>query len=156
LHGVRQGGAAGIAIAAVAVAGLFGFGAGLFPSSGSRDLNRGAAIYSQACASCHGADLQGQPDWRVAMANGRLRAPPHTVDGHTWHHSDSVLLEIMTRGTAAVVGGGYESDMPGFGESHSQQELEDVLAWIKTHWPERERAFQAELTTRDQVLKRRP
>jgi mono/diheme cytochrome c family protein len=48
-----------------------------------------------------------------------------------------------------VVGGGYESDMPGFADTYSEDELRDVLAWIKTHWPDRERAHQAEITARD-------
>ncbi|MBC00157.1 MAG: cytochrome C [Rhodobacteraceae bacterium] len=134
---------------AVIVAGL---GAGWFgdeAASDGRDLSRGAAIYADACASCHGASLEGQADWQTARADGRLSAPPHDASGHTWHHSDRLLLDIMRRGTAAVVGGGYASDMPGFGDVYSDDELRDVLAWIKTHWPERERAFQAEASARD-------
>lgn len=44
------------------------------------------------------------------------------------------------RGTAAVVGGGSESNMPGFEDVYSEDELRDVLEWIKTQWPERARA----------------
>jgi mono/diheme cytochrome c family protein len=62
-----------------------------------------------------------------------------------------VLLDITARGTAAVVGGGYESDMPGFGDTYSEQQLRDILAWIKSQWPERARAFQADVTKRDQA-----
>jgi len=55
------------------------------------------------------------------------------------------------RGTAAVVGGGSESNMPGFEDVYSEDELRDVLEWIKTQWPERARAHQVELTRRDQA-----
>ncbi|PWJ15831.1 hypothetical protein SAMN05421539_11051 [Jannaschia seohaensis] len=55
------------------------------------------------------------------------------------------------RGTAAVVGGGYQSNMPGFGESYSEAELRDVLEWIKTQWPERERAHQRFVTAQDEA-----
>ena len=117
------------------------------------DLARGEAIYAEACASCHGADLEGQPDWRSPGPDGRLPAPPHDASGHTWHHSDRVLLDITMRGTAAVVGGGYESNMPGFADSYSERELRDVLEWIKTQWPERERAHQARVTAQDEATR---
>ena len=120
-------------------------------SGAAPDLARGQAIYAEACAACHGERLEGQPDWRVRDADGRLPAPPHDRTGHTWHHSDRVLLDITTRGTEAVVGGGYQSNMPGFGDSYTEAELRDVLEWIKSQWPERERAYQAEITARDEA-----
>lgn len=116
------------------------------------NLKRGGAIYAEACAACHGANLEGQQaDWRMPGPDGRLTAPPHDASGHTWHHPDRVLMDITMRGTAAVVGGGYESNMPGFGDVYSKDELRDVLEWIKTHWPERERAHQARLTMQDEA-----
>lgn len=115
------------------------------------DPGRGAAIYAEACASCHGADLEGQPDWRTPGPDGRRPAPPHDRTGHTWHHPDRVLLDITMRGTAAVVGNGYKSDMPGFATMYSEAELRDVLAWIKSRWPERERAYQAQITAQDRA-----
>ncbi len=136
-----------IAATAVVVVGRSGLTAG--SEVYTPDLSRGAAIYAEACAACHGAALEGQTDWRIPGPDGRLPAPPHDVTGHTWHHPDRVLLDITTRGTAAVVGGGYESDMPGFGDVYTQDELRDVLEWIKTHWPAPARAHQAETTRAD-------
>jgi mono/diheme cytochrome c family protein len=98
-------------------------------------VDEGAAIYRVHCASCHGADLEGQPDWRVRMDNGRLPAPPHDATGHTWHHPDAVLIDITTRGTAAVVGRGYESDMIGYQDLLSPEEIIAVLSYIKSTWP---------------------
>jgi mono/diheme cytochrome c family protein len=138
--------AGGAALVALALAGARGF---LFEGTRAVDLQRGAAIYAEACAACHGAELEGPPAWTTPGSTGRLPAPPHDETGHTWHHPDSVLLEIMRVGTAEVVGGGYESDMPGFGEAYSDDELRDVLDWIKAQWPERERAFQSRVTARD-------
>lgn len=106
----------------------------------------GAALYQQNCASCHGAELQGQPDWRSPGPDGRLPAPPHDATGHTWHHGDNILFRITRDGTAAVVGGGYESDMPGFGDSLRDAEIRAILDYIKSTWPERERANQRERT----------
>src|SRR5688500_16016650 len=75
---------------------------------------RGGAIYAEHCAACHGAGLEGQPNWRERRPDGRLPAPPHDASGHTWHHPDQQLFRIVKDGVAGVVPG-YESDMPAFG-----------------------------------------
>lgn len=116
---------------------------------GEGDAVRGAELYADACASCHGAALEGQPNWKERGPGGRLPAPPHDASGHTWHHSDRVLFRIVKEGTAAVVGGGYESDMPGFGDSLTNAEIRDVLAFIKSRWPERERGYQEQVSRQD-------
>ena len=102
----------------------------------------GRSLYADHCASCHGADLEGQPNWRKRRPNGRMPAPPHDATGHTWHHSDEALFRVTKEGSAAVVGGGYESDMPGFGEIMTDAEIRAVLAFIKSSWPERIRKAQ--------------
>ena len=95
----------------------------------------GQTIYADHCAACHGANLEGQPNWREQRENGRLPAPPHDVTGHTWHHPDALLVDITARGTAAVVGRGYESDMMGFADVLSMEEIIAVLSYIKSTWP---------------------
>lgn len=109
----------------------------------------GRAVYQQHCASCHGVKLDGQPEWQTPLPTGRLPAPPHDATGHTWHHSDRILFNITRNGTAAVVGGGYESDMRGFGSIISDDEIRAVLVFIKSSWPERERQYQEEMSRRD-------
>lgn len=109
----------------------------------------GAALYQQNCASCHGTELQGQPDWRSPGPDGRLPAPPYDATGHTWHHGDDILFRITRDGTAAVVGGAYESDMPGFGDALTDAEIRAILDYIKSTWPERERAYQRERTQQE-------
>ena len=106
----------------------------------------GKALYAENCASCHGVRLEGQPDWRSPRADGRLPAPPHDATGHTWHHADAQLLAIIRRGTAAVVGGGYESDMPGFAGILSDAESAAVLDFIKSTWPQRAAEYQRRLS----------
>jgi mono/diheme cytochrome c family protein len=109
----------------------------------------GKALYARHCAACHGADLEGQRDWKSPLASGRMPAPPHDASGHTWHHADGMLFRITKQGPAAVVGGGYQSDMPGFGNVMSDSEIRAVIAFIKSTWPERERAYQAEISRRE-------
>lgn len=112
-------------------------------------IAQGQQFYAGNCASCHGANLQGQPEWKRPLPSGRMPAPPHDASGHTWHHPDGVLFRITKEGPAAVVGNGYESDMPGFGDMLSDKEIRAVLAFIKSTWPERERGYQAEMSRRE-------
>lgn len=106
---------------------------------------RGARIYADHCAACHGAQLEGEPDWRERKPNGRLPAPPHDASGHTWHHPDAQLFRITKQGVAAMVPG-YESDMPAFGPVLSDAEIAAVLAYIKSTWPDEIRERQAAIS----------
>ncbi|TQF85224.1 cytochrome c [Elioraea sp. Yellowstone] len=106
----------------------------------------GVRLYAEFCAACHGARLEGQPSWQQRKPDGRLPAPPHDASGHTWHHGDEVLFRITKLGPAAIVDG-YKSDMPGFENVLSDDEIRAVLTFIKGTWPERERQYQ-ELRTR--------
>ena len=112
---------------------------------------RGGEVYAVHCAGCHGAKLEGQPNWRKRADDGRLPAPPHDDSGHTWHHPDAQLFELTKRGPAGLVPG-YESDMPAFRETLSDQEIDAVLSFIKSTWPERERNYQARITQQSQQL----
>ncbi|MCB1377717.1 MAG: c-type cytochrome [Alphaproteobacteria bacterium] len=109
---------------------------------------RGKMDYEQYCASCHGKQLQGQPDWKSPLPNGRLPAPPHDATGHTWHHADDVLIGIIQNGLKPYAGDDYESDMPAFSGVLSIDESRDILIYLKSIWPQREREFQNEVTQR--------
>jgi len=124
----------------------------VLPVSAQDDSLAGERLYQENCASCHGANLEGQPDWRSRLPNGRLPAPPHDASGHTWHHTDRVLLDILKRGTAAIVGNGYESDMPGFEEVLTDEEIAAIIDYIKSTWPDRIRASQESRTLADEQV----
>ncbi|MCY4451178.1 MAG: cytochrome c [Immundisolibacterales bacterium] len=95
----------------------------------------GAAVYEEHCASCHGRNLEGEPDWRRRRADGTLPSPPHDATGHTWHHPDEHLFRMTREGPAAVVGRGYRSTMPGFAGVLDDREIWASLAYIKSRWP---------------------
>ncbi len=98
----------------------------------------GKLIYEQSCASCHGVNLEGQPDWRTRLPNGRLPAPPHDESGHTWHHPDDMLVGITKLGLVPPYApAGYESDMPAFGSRLTDEQIRDALAYIGSRWPTR-------------------
>jgi mono/diheme cytochrome c family protein len=99
----------------------------------------GQKLYAQHCAACHGAKLEGQPDWRRRLPNGRMPAPPHDESGHTWHHPDAVLFGLTKDGLVPPYAPrDYQSDMPAFGGTLSDEEIRAVLAYIKGHWKSRE------------------
>jgi len=121
----------------------------VLPVAAQSDVRMGERLYQENCASCHGANLEGQLDWRSRLPNGRLPAPPHDASGHTWHHPDRVLFDIVKRGPAAIVGNGYESDMPGYEDVLTDDEITAIIDYIKSTWPDRERAAQEDITRAD-------
>ncbi|KFL32344.1 cytochrome C [Devosia riboflavina] len=108
----------------------------------------GRQLYVDHCASCHGVNLEGQPNWKVRLPTGRLPAPPHDSSGHTWHHSDRQLFRIVKDGPGAIMPG-YQTDMPGFGAVMSDSEITAVLDYIKGTWPDRQREIQAAKSAAD-------
>jgi mono/diheme cytochrome c family protein len=138
---------AAVAVLVAVVSGVLPTGRGPAPLSAVEPdpalIAAGARIYADACASCHGANLEGQPDWRQRGANGRLPAPPHDETGHTWHHPDAFLFGATKFGVTAYAGPGYESDMPAFADTLTDAEINAAIAYIKSRWPEQIRARQA-------------
>ena len=149
----RQG--AALALGGVALV-LVSVGMSLFLSgdegvtANDARLAEGARLYAAHCAACHGADLEGQPNWRQRGPDGMLPAPPHDASGHTWHHSGRHLFAITKYGTEALVGGDYRSQMRGFADELSDDEIWAVLGYIQSRWPEDIRRRQQEITARDQ------
>nr|WP_238364322.1 cytochrome c [Mesobacterium pallidum] len=115
-----------------------------------RDIETGASLYAEACAACHGAWLEGQPDWRQPGPDGVLPAPPHDVTGHTWHHDTPLLLEYTLRGgKAALAARGvtdFASGMPAFEGTLTEEQVLDILAFIRSTWPEEAQQVQSART----------
>ena len=133
-----------VAVAAAAVIGLDRFGRS-GAANATRDPERialGRRVYAERCASCHGVNLEGQPNWQTRRPDGRLPAPPHDATGHTWHHPDEVLFRITKEGLSAIVPG-YESDMPAFADALTDEEIAAAIAFIKSTWPPEIRERQA-------------
>lgn len=114
----------------------------------------GRAVYQDVCAACHGVALEGARDWQTPGPDGQLPPPPHDATGHTWHHGDAFLFDYVKWGGQAVLdamGVRYTSGMPAFDGVLSDAEIAAVLAYIKSTWPPRARAHQAERTAQEQT-----
>ena len=122
----------------IAVGVLAWFGASAEPTKPDPNsaslVARGKLVYTQQCASCHGANLEGHPNWRERLPNGRLPAPPHDATGHTWHHSDKELFEMVNHGIPEIVPG-YQTDMPKYEGVLSASDIWAVLSFIESSWP---------------------
>ncbi len=107
------------------------------PTLNPEQVAEGQQLYAAYCSSCHGASLEGQPNWKQPLPDGKLLPPPHDSSGHTWHHPDDLLLQIIANGGDPSI-----STMPAFGEALSEKEMRAVLAFIKASWGPEEREFQ--------------
>ncbi|MCO6427939.1 cytochrome c [Nitrosomonas communis] len=92
---------------------------------------RGQAIFQQNCAVCHGANAEATPDWRKPLENGRYPPPPLDGTAHAWHHSTEELKRFILKG-----GPPGEGRMPGWEDKLTEQEIDDILVWIKSLWPD--------------------
>ena len=108
---------------------------GLLQPDDQAVVAQGRRLYGQHCASCHGAELEGQPDWRQRGADGLLPAPPHDASGHTWHHSGAQLIEMTRFGPQRFAGPDYRSAMPAYEGTLSEAEIAAILSFIKSTWP---------------------
>ena len=112
-------------------------GTGKLPASkpDGATIALGAQVYAEQCASCHGANLEGEENWRTPLPGGGYPAPPHDETGHTWHHPDQLLFDYTKKGGHALAGDAIKSNMPGFGDQLSDAEIRAVIAFIKSRWP---------------------
>jgi mono/diheme cytochrome c family protein len=98
----------------------------------------GQAVYAQACAACHGANLEGKANWQTRLADGSLPPPPHDSTGHTWHHPDELLIDIVANGGDPT----SKSQMPAFKDQLTEEQIVAVLDFIKSRWGREEREYQ--------------
>ena len=115
-------------------------------------LAQGARIYAERCSLCHGARLQGQPDWKTPGANGRMPAPPLNSDGHAWHHDSATLIGIVEHGLVPPwAPTDYRSDMPAFRGRLSDQNIRAVLSFIAASWSKEASAWQSEVEAQNDL-----
>lgn len=114
------------------------------PKLDSEKIAQGEILYAQYCAQCHGANLEGAPNWKQSLPDDSLPPPPHDSSGHTWHHSDELLIRITENGGDPA----YNSKMPAFKHQLSQGEIAAILEFIKSNWGREEREYQWWITIR--------
>lgn len=143
-------------LAVIVAAGVLWYASSAKPSGADADdpklVALGQSVYHDRCATCHGANLQGQPNWKDRLPNGRLPAPPHDATGHTWHHPDDQLFDLTKNGVSGILPRD-ESDMPAFKGVLTDREIWAVLAYIKSTWPPEIRRRQERLSKQAQQMR---
>lgn len=94
-------------------------------------IKRGEAVYRANCANCHGPNGEATPGWRNPGADGRYPPPPLDGSAHAWHHSTETLEKMIRVGSPADIGG-----MPSWDGKLTNQQIDDVIVWIKSLWPD--------------------
>jgi mono/diheme cytochrome c family protein len=94
---------------------------------------RGAGLYEQHCALCHGPQAQGHPDWQTPSDGAFAAAPPLNGTGNDWKRSRAELAATIRQGVRR------KSDkievMPAWKGRLSDRDIEDVINWTQSLWP---------------------
>jgi len=88
------------------------------PLTDTQTLALGAEVYTANCALCHGPVGNGH-------GPGNALAPALNEREHAWHHPDGQLQQLVSEGGV---------EMPGFGETLSNQEIIAVIRYFQTWW----------------------
>ncbi|HEV8671973.1 MAG TPA: cytochrome c [Candidatus Limnocylindria bacterium] len=98
----------------------------------------GEQVYSANCLSCHGGPTGGTID---------DDPPRHNANGHTWHHPDCALRQMIREGSAGISEVRRSAvPMQPFKGSLSRDEIDAVLAYIRTMWMPWQQQAQATFT----------
>lgn len=86
----------------------------------------GAHTYATRCASCHGADGKGQPEWMPPLAGATSALAKESAS------AINITLNGSQRIVAAGVPDAYR--MPAFREQLSDAEIAEVLTYVRGTW----------------------
>jgi len=98
-------------------------------------IARGKIIYQNNCISCHQVNLVGVENWKDLDEDGHRKSPPLNGTGHTWHHDDATLHNIIKYGLVKLVKN-YQGKMLGFEDKLKDKDIDSVLTYIKSFWPD--------------------
>jgi mono/diheme cytochrome c family protein len=95
-------------------------------------IARGAELYTQHCAQCHGPQAQGHPDWQTPSDGSFAAAPPLNGTGNDWKRSRGELVTAIKDGVVRKDG---VLVMPSWKQRLSERDIDDIIAWFQSQWP---------------------
>ncbi|MBV4476813.1 c-type cytochrome [Pseudomonas botevensis] len=100
----------------------------------------GAHTYETRCASCHGLDGKGQPEWMPPLAGATSALASENAS------AINITLNGSQRVVAAGVPDAYR--MPAFREQLSDQQIAEVLTYVRSTWGNRSEAVDAKAVSK--------
>jgi len=92
-------------------------------------VEQGAAVFTQNCAECHGANAEATPNWRETTPDGKYPPPPLNGTAHAWHHPLDMLRRQINLGGEPL--GGV---MPAFKDKLSAADIDAAIASFQSKW----------------------
>ena len=92
-------------------------------------VERGAGVFAQNCAQCHGANAEATPNWRELNPEGKYPPPPLDGTAHAWHHPLDILRRTIRQGGIPLGG-----TMPPFEDKLSAEEIDAAIAFFQSKW----------------------
>jgi mono/diheme cytochrome c family protein len=101
----------------------------------SHDVKNGARLYQSGCIACHGANGQGAPETLTEFKRPDT-FPDFTRCDQTTPEPNSAWKDVIIHGGPAR---GFSPIMPSFGELLTSDQIDDVIAYLRTlcrdnHW----------------------
>lgn len=93
---------------------------------------RGAELYAEHCALCHGPQAQGHPDWQAPSDGSFAAAPPLNGTGNDRTRSRRELVAVIMDGVVRKDG---VPVMPAWRQRLSESDIDDIIAWFLSQWP---------------------
>lgn len=115
------------------------------------DLQIGERVYNLRCAHCHGYVGEGQLASTVPNTQqlGLHTVPPHNAVGHTWQHPSQVLRQVILNGIQNPLN---HYPMPPFEGVVTDEEIDQLIAYMSLWWTEEQRVWQTQVTQRRSEL----
>jgi mono/diheme cytochrome c family protein len=94
---------------------------------------KGERTYKEFCVTCHGAEGVGETHSVQSLTSREyISAPPLDASAHAWHHTDDQLAETIRNGSPRT------GRMPAWGALLTDQDVDAVIAYMKSLWTDRE------------------
>ena len=90
---------------------------------------RGAELFKQHCAQCHGPEAQGHPNWK-SSSKEYAAAPPLNGTGNDRKRSRGELMITILNGASRD----GVAVMPSWKNRLSRRDTEDVMIWFQALW----------------------
>jgi len=110
------------------IAALIGLAASISAAAAEDTVNLGARIFAANCARCHGRSGKGDgPD--LVKLQSAVSPDDWTDKESNQELTDSFIIAMITKGGKA---NGKSRIMPAFGGKLSMQQVQDLLAFIRS------------------------